>query len=210
MKTGSRVLTGIVGIAISALLAAAQGPPPGAPPESGPPPDRPAWRQEHGPRHRMGPGPGHGRRSGHRRPRLGRLLRDPGLRERLGMTAEQAARIQARESEFAKSNIRAAAELRVKRMELAELLAAEKPDRAQVDKKMREIHEAAFAAKRAAMDHHLAMREALTPEQKERLKQWAGEQRERRMREGFGPRPGPGPGPEGPPRPPEPPARPPA
>ncbi len=93
-------------------------------------------------------------------------------------------------------------------MELAELMAAEKPDRVQIEKKMREMNEASFAAQKSGMEHHLAMREMLTPEQKANMQQWLQEQRQQRMERGFGPRRGPDP--RGPRPPMEPQARPPA
>ena len=126
---------------------------------------------------------------------LSRLLRSPAVRERLGITPEQASKIRQQDMTFAKARIRNRADLKVKRLELAELLAAETPDRALIDKKLREMNETQFAAEKFAIDHRLTMREALTPEQREKLKQMVAEfrsQREERGYRRFAPR-----GPEG-------------
>lgn len=214
MKCGSKILIAAFGIVTSGLFVAAQGPPAGP---GGPGPGQglgqgPMWRQGIGPqggphRGRRGPqiGRGMGRFGARRGVGLGRLLERPDIRERLGVTAEQAAKIRTQETGFAKSRIQTQAGLRVQRMELSELMRAEKPDRAAIEKKMRAINEAQLAAKLSAMDHRLAMQNALTPEQKEKMKQWREEQRQQFMerRGGFGPRRGPmrQPGPPTPPPP---------
>ena len=128
---------------------------------------------------------------------LGRLLRDPATRERLGFTAEQAAKIEAQENAFAKARIQNRANVQVKRMELDELVRAEKTDRAAIDKKLREFEDARIAAHKAAIEHRLAMREMITPEQREKMRQM--------MQERWMNRPGRGPQgrqpPAGPPAP---------
>jgi Spy/CpxP family protein refolding chaperone len=144
---------------------------------------------------------------------LGRITRDPALRERLGITDEQAAKIRSAQSQFAKQQIQRQAELRIKRMELAELLRADNPDRAAIEKKLRELNDLELQARMAGLDYGLAMRNLLTPEQREQLKQLARERMAQRFpgRWGFGPSrqhgPGMGPrGPQAPPRQPQPPA----
>ena len=102
---------------------------------------------------------------------LGRLLKSPAMRERLGFTAEQAAKIEAQESAFAKARIQNRASLQLKRMELDELVNAEKTDRAAIDKKLRELQDAQTAAHKAMIEHRLAMREMITPEQREKMRE---------------------------------------
>lgn len=194
------------------LVGMTQEPP--APPVDPPAQQGPGWQRRGGPdgqgmamhRGMRGPegwrgGRGMGRHMG--RGGLGRLLRNPAMRERLGFTPEQAAKIQSQESAFAKARIRNHADLRVKRMELDELVNAEKPDRAAIDKKLREIQEIQFSSEKAGIDHRLAMREMITPEQRQKMQEMFREFR-------MGPRRGPG-GPGGPgfrPREPQPPAAP--
>jgi Spy/CpxP family protein refolding chaperone len=96
-------------------------------------------------------------------------------------------------------------------MELDQLMRAESPDRALIDKKMRELSDARLAAEKFQFDHQLTMRNALSPEQKKKLEDWRKEMRQNRMQRGpgFGPRRGPGGfGPAQPPNPPASPAPP--
>ena len=77
----------------------------------------------------------HRRGWGHRQFMLARLVSDPSFRERLGITPEQVLKIRTQTSDFRKKQIRNQAELQVKRIELHDLLSADKPDRAAIDKK---------------------------------------------------------------------------
>ena len=151
----------------------------------------------------MGPQMGMGMRMGQRGGLgLGRLARNKAFQERIGLTPEQVEKIRTQESGFVKMRIRSQADLRVKRMELAELMAADKPDRALIDKKLREIKDAEFAAKKAAIDHRLAMRDMLTPEQKQKLEELGQEIRQQQMQRRGLVAPGPRPQPQAPPPPP--------
>ena len=201
----------LLALALAVPLAGMAQEPPAPPMDPQGPQGKPEWQQRGGP---DGPGMGWhrgmrgrggwlGRRGMGRhmgRPRLGRLLKDPAMRERLGFTLEQAAKIQAQENTFAKTRIRNHADLRVKRMELDELVNAEKPDRAAIDKKLREIQEIQFSGEKTAIDHRLAMREMITAEQRQKMQEMYREFR-------MGPQRGPG-GPGFRPRGPQPPAAP--
>lgn len=223
MRKAILVAVGLFLLAALPAMVSAQAQPQGPQraPLLGPPMfDRwPAGAHGPGPWARYGHGPGFGydrqfglgmaRRFGPRAGRhlsLGRIAHDPALRERLGITDEQVAKIQAAQSQFAKQQIQRQAELRIKRMELAELLRAENPDRAAIEKKLRELNDLELQAKMAGLDHGMAMRNLLTPEQREQLKQLARERVAQRFqgRRGVGPRPqrGPGMGPRGPQAPP--------
>jgi Spy/CpxP family protein refolding chaperone len=190
------------------LLLVAQNPPAEAP--GGPDFGDPQFRGPRGPmRGPMGgPGMGMGMRRGMGPGMgLGLAVHDPALRERLGLTSEQVAKIEAQSSAFAKTRVRGRADLEVKRMELGELLHADKPDRAAIDRKLRELHDAEFALHKADVDHQLGMRDVLTPEQRTKLEELRAERmrafRDDRMgRPGMGRGPGmrrgPGFGPMGP------------
>jgi Spy/CpxP family protein refolding chaperone len=108
---------------------------------------------------------------------LGFLINNPEMRKRLGITDEQAAKIRQQSLEFRKAEIRNRAELQVKRLELHSLIAADTPDRAAIDRSLQEVGAAQMAVEKSGIDFHLAMRSALTPEQREKLKA---------MREEFG------------------------
>lgn len=112
-----------------------------------------------------------GRDMGPREMGLGRLLNDPNVRQQLGVTADQAAKIRQQESDFRKSEIRNRADLEIKRMDLNDLLSAEKPDRSAIDSKLQEVGAAELALEKASIDNRLTMRDALTPAQRQKLQQ---------------------------------------
>ena len=119
----------------------------------------------------------HGGMEGRRLFMLERLLNDPDLRQKVGITDEQAAKIRQETTSFRIAEIRNHASLQVQRLELENLMAADKPDRAALDKKLEEISATQLAAAKAGVDFRLTMRNALTPEQREKLKQLAAENR---------------------------------
>ena len=123
-------------------------------------------------------GMGRGRAMGPREQELARLLSDPAVRQQLGVTAEQAGKIRQQESDFRKAEIRNNAELQIKRMDLNDLLAAEKPDRAAISSKLQEVGAAQLAVEKSAIDNRLNMREALTPAQRQKLQQLMAQPRQ--------------------------------
>jgi hypothetical protein len=186
MKTWkSRILAVALALVASPLLATPQGasdqqsspssPPAASQPQTQVQPNQNALGRRH---HRR-----------HRRNNTSFLLRDPAVRERLGISAEQAAKIQAEQGEFTKAMIRDRADVQVKRLELRELLAAEKPDRTAIGQKLAQLNEVQFAMHKAVIEHHLAMREMFTPEQREKMRYMF---REMRRGERFGPPDAPG------------------
>ena len=124
----------------------------------------------------------HSRYDGRREFALARLANDPAMRERLGLTPEQVVKINQQTSEFRKNRIRAHADVAVKRVELEDLLRAETPDRAAIDKKLDEVGAARQAEVKAAVHYRLAVREVLTPEQRARLREMREEHRRERFR----------------------------
>jgi hypothetical protein len=130
---------------------------------------------------KQGPGEArwdHGRRMGmHRRGRgqrqfrLVRLVSNPALRERLGISPEQAQKIRTQVFDFRKAQVRNRAELQVKHLELHELLSADQPDRGAIDQKLQELSALQLAGAKSAIDFRLAMRAALTPDQQQKLRQ---------------------------------------
>jgi len=109
--------------------------------------------------HRGGPGMG-----------LAFLVNNPEMRKRIGITDEQAAKIRQQTLEFRKAEIRNRADLEIKRLDLHSLMAADTPDRGAIDRTLQEVGAAQMALEKSAVDFHLAMRSALTPEQREKLK----------------------------------------
>ena len=124
---------------------------------------------------------------------LARLANNPAFRERIGMTPEQAQKIRTETFDFRKAEIRNRADLQVKKLELRQLLSAETPDRGAINSKLEEISAARLVQAKAAVNFHLDMRAALTPDQKLKLQ----EMRQEFFHHRFGPGgPGEGPGPQ--------------
>jgi Spy/CpxP family protein refolding chaperone len=119
-----------------------------------------------------GPGRGmHGGMRGGADMMLARMVRNPSFREKLGITADQAAKISQESSDFRKSEIRSRAEVEIKGLELRDLLSADNPDRAAIDKKLEDISAARLAQAKAAVDFRLSARNWLTPDQRQKLEQ---------------------------------------
>lgn len=112
---------------------------------------------------------------------LRRMLNDPSIREQIGVSAEQATKIRQQESDFRKTEIRGRADLEVKRIDLRDLLEADKPDRGAIDAKLQEISTTQLAFEKSAIGFRLDARDALTPAQREKLRQIM---RDRRRPEG--------------------------
>jgi Spy/CpxP family protein refolding chaperone len=99
------------------------------------------------------------------------LLNDPEIRQKVGISSEQVAKIRQQELTFRKSEIRQRADLEVKRIDLRELLEADKSDRVAIDRQLQEISTSQLAMAKLRVDFRLNMKDALTPEQREKLKQ---------------------------------------
>lgn len=177
MHIRSKVAAAVLALAMFSLPGLAQ-----APDDAPPPPEQSQGPDGFGPRRPMrnmrtgepmGPGGwtgmrGRGMEGGEFG--LGRILRDPEALQQLGITTAQAAKIRQQESDFRKANIRDRADLEIKRVDLHDLLSADNPDRAAIDSKLNEVGAAQLALEKSAIDHRLAMRDALTPTQRQKLK----------------------------------------
>jgi Spy/CpxP family protein refolding chaperone len=137
-----------------------------------------------------------GARGGHREFALSRLLSDPEIQQKVGVSAEQVAKIRQQESTFRKTEIRQRADLEVKRIDLRDMLAADKPDRGAIDKQLQDISASQLAVEKARIDFRLNMKDALTADQREKLRAALQEKWQARRSQGGrgprGPRPGPG------------------
>jgi Spy/CpxP family protein refolding chaperone len=213
MRIHSKVALALVTLAVSLPLAFGQNDAPAPAPPPPPAQSQAAPNQQfqhHGmhrqPMHRPGAwdrggmqwGRGNqGRMHRHREFMLARLVNNPTIRERIGITPEQAQKIRTETFDFRKAEIRNRADLEVKHLELRQLLSATTPDRNAIDSKLAEISAAHLAQAKAAVNFHLDMRAALTPDQKLKLEQMRQEFfRHRRFGpdglDGMGPGEGPG------------------
>lgn len=127
----------------------------------------------------------------HRRNRqfmLARLVRNQNFRQKIGISDEQAQKIRTQTFDFRKAEIRNRANVDVKRLELRNLLSAQNPDRSAIDKTLQELSDVRLTQEKAAVDFHLTMRAALTPDQWQKVRQMRQEFRHRRFgSQRFGP-----------------------
>jgi len=215
MDKCSKVGLGILALALSCAPAMAQGGPqdppagqPGGSGEMGGPggpmgPDGSGFGRRHGGWGRDG-GEHRGFAGGRRDFSLSRLLSDPDVRQQVGVSDDQLAKIRQQESDYRKTEIRDRADLEVKRVDLHTMLESDKPDRAAIDSKLAEISASQLALEKSKVKFRLDMRNAITPEQRTKLREvmrqrWArggdsGWQRGPRGGRHGGQR-GPGPGP---------------
>jgi Spy/CpxP family protein refolding chaperone len=183
MRIPFKISLGVLALAVAFPAAYAQTPGPGtatpqrrwAPADRGPM-DGGRWAPGRGMR-----GPGMRGRGGQAEMLL-RLVNNPMMRQRVGITTEQAAKIRQQTSDFLKQQIHSRANLQVQRIDLQNLMAAENPDRAAIDKTLEQISASQLAQSKADVDFRLAMRNALTPEQQQKLMQM----RQEFMRRGPG------------------------
>jgi len=110
----------------------------------------------------MGRGPGMMGRGGPMG--LNRIVNNPDMREKLGISTEQAAKIRQQETDFQKASVMNRAKSEVAHMELNQLMSADKPDRAAIDKKLSDISAAQLISEQTRVHHQLAMKNALTPD----------------------------------------------
>jgi Spy/CpxP family protein refolding chaperone len=86
--------------------------------------------------------------------------------------------------ELERKNTPLQSQIRLARLEIREQMMADKPDRAKIEKWMKQVSELELQARLNGLDHQFAVRDILTPEQ---LKNWhgpdgVGPQMQRRMR----------------------------
>lgn len=144
---------------------------------------------------------------------LGQALNDTNLRTRLNITDDQVAKLKAAFLEAAKAGIKNHADLKIKRLELASLMGADKVDHAQVNQKIAEITALQGSLLKNRIETQLTVKETLTADQLSKLKMWRHAQARRFMQERMQQRMGmmprmrqPGQGPQGPRGPQAPPA----
>jgi len=94
-----------------------------------------------------------------------------GLREKLGLTDEQIDKLKSIKLEHEKAAIKTESELKLKRLELRELMQAEEPDESAVKVKIEEIGELKTQLAMNKIDGGLEARKVLTEKQLKKLKE---------------------------------------
>jgi Spy/CpxP family protein refolding chaperone len=102
---------------------------------------------------------------------LARMVNNPNFRKRLGITGAQASKIRQQSLDFQVAQIHSRANLQVDRLQLRNLLTAQSPNSTAIDRKLDQISAAQLAARKQEVAYLLAMRNVLTPEQQQKLRQ---------------------------------------
>ena len=92
--------------------------------------------------------------------------------EQLGLTEDQRTRMHQQMLEHRKVNEKLSSDLRIKRWDLEELMGAPNQDRARIDAKLRELSDLRLARQKAQLDQRDGMMKILTPEQREKMRQF--------------------------------------
>ncbi len=116
------------------------------------------------------PGPGRMRGQG---PEAGRMHQN--MMQMLNLTPEQQKQMAGFRDAFQKKMITTRSKVDLARVDLRQLVAADKPDRAAIDSKLKEISDLQYQQKVDLVDHLLDVRGILTPEQLKIWKQHAGQ-----------------------------------
>ena len=180
----SHVVLGLVALAMiaGASWSFAQAPAPPSPPE---PPSPPAFFErevEIDTDFDMDadmdmPGPGGFMGRGH----MGHGMMLAGLAEDLGLTEEQQTKLRALHFESAKGRLQTRTNLQLRRLELQELLEQDEPNQAELDKRIKALTDAQGAATRQHIEHRMAFRRVLTPEQRTKLRNTVRQHMRHRM-----------------------------
>jgi Spy/CpxP family protein refolding chaperone len=123
----------------------------------------------------------------------GQMMR-PRFMERLNLSKEQKSQIEKLRADFQKQQIAQRAKIQTAAVELRQLLRAENPDKAAIEKKINELAQLRAQLSTARVNQMLNVRKILTPEQQQMIREAVKErvrgrfmERQHRMRE-FGPR----------------------
>jgi Spy/CpxP family protein refolding chaperone len=131
-----------------------------------------------------------------------RLLDTPAAQRALGLADEQRKKIEDITFNLQRTMVQQEAALRVQQLDLERLMRADSPDRGAIDKKIQEISQAQAAVMRTSINGVLDMRNVLTKEQQEKLKEFVRQRAQQRIQPGAPPRPPAPPAPPAQPRPP--------
>ena len=102
-------------------------------------------------------------------PRKGNFRKE--MKEKLNLSADQEKQFKDIHFKFAKDRIQARATMQTKRLEVKQLLDADKPDRAGLEKKFNEIADLEVQQKLLGFDQAMEMKKVLTPEQQKIFKE---------------------------------------
>jgi Spy/CpxP family protein refolding chaperone len=108
------------------------------------------------------------------------------MKAKLNLTEQQETQMQKLRFDLEKKQTTVQSKIKLLRIDMKELIAAENPDRNAIEKKMKEVSDLQLQEKMNGLDHLFAVKAILTPEQqkiwKQHMKQMGPEMKERVMR----------------------------
>jgi Spy/CpxP family protein refolding chaperone len=99
-----------------------------------------------------------------------RMANGKAMMEKLDLTDQQRTDLAKARLEFQKQQIELQAKIRIAQLEMREQMLADKPDRSVLEKGLKTESDLEYKAKLNRLDHMLAMRSVLTPEQQKKMK----------------------------------------
>lgn len=104
-----------------------------------------------------------------RGPQMRGMMAPPDMQKELGLSDAQVSQLRTLRFEAAKAGLQARTDVKLKRLELQELMQADEPNQAAIDKTLRGLADAQYALMKNRIQHQLAMRQVLTPEQRKKM-----------------------------------------
>jgi Spy/CpxP family protein refolding chaperone len=108
-----------------------------------------------------------------------RALHDPMIRQQFGISDDEATKLEQQLTDFQKKVIQDQANLDIQRVDLENLLASENPDRSAVDNQLEQVNSARLALQKSALNFYLTVKQEITPEQQQKIRQFLQERRQR-------------------------------
>ena len=107
-----------------------------------------------------------------------RALNNPQVRQQLGISDQQATKLEQQATDFLKTMVQDRANVEIQRIDLQSLLAAENPDRSAIDNQLQKVSDAQLALRKSIVDFMLNLKQEITPEQRQKIQEFL---RARRM-----------------------------
>lgn len=106
-----------------------------------------------------------------------RALNDPQIRQQLGISDQEATKLEQQVTDFLKTMVQDRANLDIQRIDLQSLLAAENPDNSAVDDQLQKVSAAQLTLDTAAVNFALTLKQEVTPEQRQKIREFLRERR---------------------------------
>ena len=107
-----------------------------------------------------------------------RALRDPQIRQQFGISDQQATQLEQQLTVFQKTIIQDYANIELQRIDLQNALSAPTPDKSAVDEALQKLNDAQLALQKAVVEFVVTLKQEVSPEQQQKIRQFLRERRE--------------------------------